>query len=517
MSFVIKASAERPGDDESFKALLVSQCQQLTKCWQHFYATRLAELPAAHLTTLRIAASALPDYRMHLNYLNARVRDNDGVNPDDNSILFIRLNRGGKELGGEELIFSLFKSAFPAAKDAVENAASGFLAPSRLFSLLVRLVASDGDPANLANGISLQSFKTKIKDLEFKGQLDDFIHNRVAKIMDKARDLLTGPHVYSLPSALATRTIRNAPNAFLAMLYWLNKGGGVDANSSEHRSLLAVFTVVSWFSPGNNNQQGENLATWMKATKSSPLDEFWSPKHIWPLFIQSEDPIPIFPDPVQLKDFLEQTVVNDANYNWETLGATCPYHAVFDGYTRLPNPEIMPVAKHPDEQTSTPRQLVLQANLREFVGMLSSNYNMLLFAQREFITRAFGEFQQWDVVLDDTNAPWDWDHIYPSASGRHNVYPTYRAWHDKIGNKRVEELSSNRSNGDSAPKVKLADEKTRKDSFISEEIWGLIQQVSPSIKDEANARLLCRINVRRMAEIYAEWHNVLHIGDLVKP
>jgi hypothetical protein len=194
----------------------------------------------------------------------------------------------------------------------------------------------------------------------------------------------------------------------------------------------------------------------------------------------------------------------------------CPEHQIFRGYSHIPIPDEVPTGTEPSPSPQLHRVKFLQENLRSFIGILSGSTNLLLFAQRVFISREFREFQQWDLVLEDTNSPWDWDHIYPSAYCQRNVNPKYRAWHNTIGNKRAEELSHNRGNGSSLPKDKLADLETRKDGFISEDEWEMIQLVDADITNSATATILCRIILTRMARIYGEWHTTFGIGDLIK-
>jgi hypothetical protein len=525
MSFVIESSREPPGNDANqFKESLLIQCQHLPKQWQSRFGSQLAELSAPHLSALREASHLLTGCDIHLNYLNLRTRGNDGTNSADNSILFVRMNTGGKELRGEELIFSLYKSEFPKAKDAVEKAAAEFMPPSRLFSLLIRLIAADHDPSKLHIPITLRDFKLKIAESVFKERLEGFIGStRLAEIVAEARELLTGNHAYSLPPALATRTIKGAPDVFLAMLHWLYRGGSVKIESPEHQSLLATVTALSWFAPGNAQQKQLNLRQWMECTQTRPIGEFWRPENIRTLFTQPQNPIPSFPDPIGLQNFLENAIMEMRNedYKWEILVETCSENPIFDGYSRTTMPDEGPSTAEPDTpslhvERENLRKKFVQENLRNFIGVLRGNTHLLLFAQRNFIVDQFQDFQQWDLVLDDTNTPWDWDHIYPSAYWRHDVDPKYRQWHNTIGNKRAEALSLNRKHGDAEPKIKLADLQTRKDSFISDDVWQLIQTApQSSIKDSVTAKILCRIILRRMAQLYGEWYATLGIGQLM--
>jgi len=245
------------------------------------------------------------------------------------------------------------------------------------------------------------------------------------------------------------------------------------------------------------------------------IKEFWSPKTIRILFSRQENPIASFPDPILLQNFLEEAIVKDRNYNWESLGVTCPKHPIFSGYSHIPMLEERSPETEPGTTPQSPRERLLQENLRNFIGVLRDSMHLLLFAQRDFIGKEFQEFQQWDLVLEDTNCPWDWDHIYPSAYYQHDVYPKYRDWHNTIGNKRAEGLSSNRGHGASLPKDKLTDPKTRKDSFISEDEWEEIQLVGRDITDPDKANFLCHLILMRMARIYGEWHTTLGIAQLM--
>jgi hypothetical protein len=515
MAFVIESTRKCLGNDgDQMKGSLVSQCQHLPEVWQSRFKGQLGDLPATEFTRFCEAGrSLIKDYVVHLNYLNFRTKDS--VTCDDNSVLFVRLNTGGKPLNGEELIFSLYKSAFPKAKEAVENAAAGFMPPSHLFSLLVRLVAADGDPSKLHHPVSLRDFKAKISDSVFKERLEGFINDRVHNIVATARDLLTGNHSYHLPMALATRTIKEAPDIFLALLFWLDRGGSVTFGSEKHQYLLAVITALSWFG-GNARQKLKNLQQWMQeVSRGCLVEDFWKPDTIRILFTRLDNPVPSFPAPDALEDFLEEAIVKNANYNWETLGNSCPKHPIFSGYSHIPKPDEVPSKVESVKPPDLLRERLLQENLRSFIGTLCWSTKLLLFAQRDFLDREFQWFQQWDLVLEDTNSPWDWDHIYPSACGLHNVYPKYREWHDTIGNKRAEELSHNRGNGSCRPKDKLADLETRRESVISEEVWEMIQGVDENIKDPITANTVCRIILRRMAGIYGKWYTTLGIGLLL--
>ncbi len=502
------------GNIEDFKSTLLEQCQSLPDAWKNRFERILLSIPTSNITSFQEAGLSLGKYSIHLNYLTHLTKGADSVNSDDNSILFVRLNTGGKVLSGEELIFSLYKSVFPSAKDAVEMAAAGFMPSSRLFSLLVRLIVADEDVGKLHQSVSLRDFKIKIADETFKNRLEAFINGEIKPIMEAAKHLLTGEHCYRLPEALATRTINDAPDVFLALLYWLKQGGNVEIGSDAHQSLIGYFSALSWFSGGNSRQKQQNLKQWMEAFKSRPMNEFWILDVMKPLFVRKDSPSPSFPSPSILQEFLDESIVQNANYNWGSLGSTCPKHKIYSGYEHLDIPEE--TQPEDGEATKVLRETAARTNLRSFIGMLRGSLSLLLFSQRNFITREFKDFQQWDVALEDTNRPWDWDHIYPSSHRKWHVSVKYREWHNTIGNKRAEELSHNRGNGSSLPCDKLQDGATRSDSFIPDDIWLMMCSVSDSqnIKDAATAEAICRIILHRMVCIYNEWYKTFEIGHL---
>ena len=260
MAFLLDCASSSQGKtDTQFWEALAERCRVLPKIWQQRYKELIAQVPLTNQAEICEATQTILDYKIYLNYLNRSTEINDTITSDDNSILFVRLNTGGVPLSGEELIFSLFKSVFPEAKDAVEKAAVGFMAPSRLFTLFVRLVSAGSDASKLHEPVGLGNFKRNIAtDEGFKERLATFIRDDVAHLVARAKHLLIGNHQFRLPPALATRTINDAPDVFLALLYWLKMGGTVMDESVYHRAVLGCFTALSWFMRGNAKQKRES-------------------------------------------------------------------------------------------------------------------------------------------------------------------------------------------------------------------------------------------------------------------
>lgn len=525
--------ANRAGMEDlaNFWDELIKQADNLTAAWKSKFGGRMTGGPPTSLDKTLQRLRRVPAYRVHLNLLTSDAAENDDYNADDNSLLFVRLNTGGVVLSGDELIFSLFKSAFPSAKDAVEECAAEFMAPSKLFGLIVRLAAAVNDPGKLARPYLLREFKKEIRtpDSPLKQALEDLIQKRqadgrceVASLMDWACAVLCGPKElepnqtfpsFCLPQAIATRTINASPEIFLALLYWKRSGGDVKIGSEKHRNLLGRFTALSWFLPGKATQKQTALHEWIVAAGEDTKGRLWTGACLRVLFTRSERAIPSFPQPEDIKSILLSGVVVAETYDYEKLPdyAAAPF---WETYAFLPSA--------PEDTPETKKQR-REANFMSFLNQLWPCRTMLLYAQRDYIRQRFVSFGQWELALEDTNCPWDWDHIYPSATGLHNVDKVYRDWHNTIGNFRVEGLSENRRDGCNTPTEKLAltDEEGTpgwRNSAITEGIWKEMQSLEyrpNAIKDTALARKICAIVLKRMASIYGEWHEQLRIGPLM--
>ncbi|MGL6022115.1 MAG: hypothetical protein ACRC0A_03305 [Chitinophagaceae bacterium] len=72
--------------------------------------------------------------------------------------------------------------------------------------------------------------------------------------------------------------------------------------------------------------------------------------------------------------------------------------------------------------------------------------------------------------IEDTNTPWDWDHIYPSSWVDHKqCYQIFKKWNSCTGNFRAISLAENRSESDHiSPHERLENEDSRKTSFVLE-------------------------------------------------
>jgi hypothetical protein len=150
-----------------------------------------------------------------------------------------------------------------------------------------------------------------------------------------------------------------------------------------------------------------------------------------------------------------------------------------------------------------------------------------LFAQKEYINEQFKDFNQLDD-LNDTNAPWDWDHIYPNSwvYNQKKLPQIVRSWNETIGNYRVLALEQNRSENDNlSPAERLSDlpdndppltgEQIRELSFVNDD-WEYWKDITDKLKGDWDKKDILkhyRAVVTRMLNIYKRWWNDLQIWD----
>jgi hypothetical protein len=148
----------------------------------------------------------------------------------------------------------------------------------------------------------------------------------------------------------------------------------------------------------------------------------------------------------------------------------------------------------------------------KFIGRIQHNKQLILLAQREYINATFGDYNH----MDDTNVPWDWDHIYPSEWVYRKEYcnRSIRDWNNTNGNFRAISLEQNRSESNSAsPKERLNLAEIREYSFVKED-WQYWQYLEKRIWDDKVENHFRAITTR-MINIYEKFWNDFKIEELI--
>ncbi len=429
---------------------------------------------------------------------------------EEDPTLFIRLNSSGTTISGEELIYSIYKAAFPSAKTLVESIGAKFIAPSRVISLVTRLVLSEAKEG-YPYALGINEFRKEIKEGGFKKQLEEFIGNekesRAARIFSKAFDIMrTGSDAdipdLRTPAALVKDLIKRSPDVFLLLLKWVSENEYVDVSEETKRRILGTYTSLIWFCNSKDYPKyvknvwdnfGSQKDFWSTASLSTPLIAA-------PYFLLSP-----FVSPHNLREFLKKYVVDD-KVEWNELYPK-QNHLIYQMFRETLPPEFE------------------EHKLEENIGNIWDNFinrlvwckPMILYAQRGYINKSFQDFSQMDE-LEDTNTPWDWDHIYPDSwvKKQHNINGNMRHWNNTIGNFRAISLEDNRSeNNKVSPSERLQEEEVCPKSFIKRNDWEHWQMLEGRVNDgddDVKTHLLAVVN--RLCNIYEEWYTSLKIEEL---
>ena len=386
----------------------------------------------------------------------------------DESTLFVRLNSQGTKIEGEELMYSMFKAACPEVKKLVDCLGMNIIPPSRVITLTSRLILSS---ENFVSGLSLAQFRKYVQDKSFINKIRELIGDEInSPIKHKIECAIWILKYSNVPDVVVKKYIRESPNGFMLLLHWLLENDGVQIDETKRKEICSRLYRNHWFGNDFDFYVREN---WNNVSEP----DFWSDK-----YFVNNDWIRQHPliSPELLLSFLEQRAQNpsenqDISPNapecsdiWQIWEASLP---------------------RPDNLTDEQYQDRILGAWRNFLWKLLStrDKSLILLAQRDYINRTFTDFNQLED-LEDTNTPWDWDHIYPNSwvYGQWYIDPRTRAWENRIGNFRAMSLTDNRSeNCYKSPAERFDAPNT--DYFICEndlKYWSLLDEAHKYIKED---------------------------------
>lgn len=406
----------------------------------------------------------------------------------DESTLFVRLNSQGTRIEGEELMYSMFKATCPEVKELVDCLGMNIIPPSRVITLTSRLILSSD---NFVSGLSLAQFRKYVQDKSFINKLRELIGDEINSPIKHKIDCAIWILKYcDVPDVVVKKFIRESPNGFLLLLHWLFENKSVQIDETKRKEISSRLYRNHWFGNDFDYYVREN---WNKVSEP----DFWSDK-----YFDNIDRIRQYPliKPEQLLSFLEQRLNNPVeNHDISPNMPDCS-HIWHTWESSLPRPENLSEEQH---QTR-----ILEA-WRNFLWKLlgSRDKSLILLAQKEYINRVFADFNQLED-LEDTNTPWDWDHIYPNSwvHGQWHIDPRTRAWENRVGNFRAMSLTDNRSeNCYKSPAERF--DAPNMEYFINEndlKYWRILDSSHKNIKDDNEEYVLIHAKaiITRSVNIY---------------
>jgi hypothetical protein len=426
----------------------------------------------------------------------------------DNPTLFVRMNSSGTTLTGDDLIYSIYKSTFPDVKALIEKIGMDFVMPTQVLSLVSRIAASDLN-GEYAKKMNVKDFQGKIKkNDEFKNKLKELIKRNEAEpstaetLFKQATEILSCKNNCLLkgeiPPIIIKTLIRKNQDLFLFLVYWLYiNSKRVELTDNTKLRILAKLFSFAWFGFIDIRQLWKNVKN--QSFWNEPLNEL-----IW----CNEDEkhgIHFLIEPQLLQNYylqpqVEKGFIDNTQDKWSLQrGADKELIGYFNS------------VKFPCDTYDTTNKYFWK-----FIQKIQHNKQLILFAQRDYINSTFGDFNQMDEI-ENTNVPWDWDHIYPSewVYNQKNCHPGIRDWNNTNGNLRAISLEHNRSRSNRQSPKDISDSKEREYSFIQDGDWESWGKITGRIWDN-NIQHHFKAVTTRMINIYEKFWNDFKISELIE-
>lgn len=361
------------------------------------------------------------------------------------------------------------------------------IAPSRIISLVARLVQSQLQQGHYVSSISLGTFRSLVQQKEFREGMEEFIGNKESSLIHtlivKAIDIL---RYKETPDVIVKEFMKSSPEGMLLLLHWLELHKDEEITAVRKKTICARLYRNFWF-----------------GDISRLVSQYWnklSEVDIWNTDIENAEWFfeqPLVPAS-ELETLLLQRVERGTDYSISPQDGTI---------WNIWNSHLKRTDENISEEDYNAR---IKGGWDNFLYRLLWNKSLILLAQKEYINQQFREFNQLDD-LEDTNCPWDWDHIYPNSwvYRQREIDPRTRYWESTIGNFRAMDLVDNRSeNNNYSPAERF--EGANSKFFIKENDWEWWKKLDSEHKyikaeDEEYVLIHAKAIITRCVNIYANF------------
>ncbi|MBS9525946.1 DUF262 domain-containing protein [Litoribacter alkaliphilus] len=334
---------------------------------------------------------------------------------DDLENLFVRLNSSGTPLSADELNYSILKAHLsPDLQNQLEKACGNFSPPQHFIMIAYRLflLQKAKSSSNIGLRIKPKDFQKRIQQEAepFIFFLKDLIDGE--QIL-RIRNLLVYNGV-SLPFGFPFPIFRQLAPELLFILFYRTtiEKDDLEKDKDLHRRALGIISLLHWLV---KKQEYNKLLRQIQPLLKTDSEFFWS------------------------SSLLQRAQLNDV-------------------LPAIPGLKIIQTIKSGSLRKNT--NTIDRFNKKtawEFdilIHRVLNNKSLVLYNQRAFLAKLFSDEH---YILEDTNQPFDWDHIYPYEffHRKRKVAPILYDWYNSIGNLRAWPYALNRMDSNKTPKVKF--------------------------------------------------------------
>jgi hypothetical protein len=388
----------------------------------------------------------LPNEEIAENDFNLGEEKND---EDEIENLFIRLNAGGTPLRGEDLNYSILKAKMDKVfQKEVEDKCKDFVSPARFLTVIFRVYQHKkkiGARDGLNMNIKPKQFQNYLGKEDQKKSFLTFLNLVFNEKIDREKTLIEYTHFildyhptdnrFGLPHLLVNKLVGLVPELLFILWHriYINKDRLI-IGSDIHRKMLGMLTLFYWFGKGINRDYKKLLKNMWPAVKLLEQDIFWSDATVRRAMLNEV----LLPIPHFNKKYDKVSLL------WFSKQKTTLKSSLFDRYEKI-------------------------SEAGYNTTMMFFNRDLILYAQRDFLFKFFRSKQ---FHLDDTNIPFDWDHISPSKfANKKNLPRLIKDFYNSIGNFRAWPYELNRMDSDDVPAIKFNPLKSRSNEKGLQKSW----------------------------------------------
>lgn len=449
------------------------------------------------------------------------IEEDEEIEESSDATLFVRLNSEGTRISGEELIYSLLKATFPESKELVEKIGLKFIAPSKIVNIFSRLTLMQIQKfENFQTEMNLVNFRKQIKNNIFSTTLKGFITSNNGDIsvaehlVNQAVEILSlNPEI---PNIYIKETITKNSELFFILIAYLSKNENltVEEKMMIHKDFHSIsifntdlknvskkifynlkeFGFNKW-TEAINKIKNEKTELYSSLIKPYEFEDFIL-NYIVPKYISNRDNH--FSD----EDFLKSIISS----NKEKLD-----------YLFLKNNQ----STEYEEDYQNEQLIKALKYWKSIADKIIWNRSLLVLVQRKYFNREFFDYMEFDGI-EDTNRPWDWDHIYPNSWVYSNkkISILVKWLVNTNGNFRALSFNENRSQSNhESPEIRFQNNlPVQTDSFINKndlQHWLNLTNNETRLT-ELNEEIIEKVNefvfatFKRMCNIYSDVYNLFN-------
>lgn len=365
------------------------------------------------------------DYPKHRKNLSSGTLNE--MMSDEIENLFVRLNSSGTPLRGEELNYSILKAHIsPSLQKRIEKACEHFIKPSKFISILFRIYTNDNEnpSGNISLKIKAKVFQKSIaeKKAGFQRYISQVLTNKDydgKKLLEYAKDILAyhpKNNENGFPFIVYTGITEYAPEIIFSLFYRIKiKGDRFELQSDLHHKMLGTISLFYWIG------KGERIRDYTKLQRN-----------IWPAVSEIDEVVDFW-----TKDTIRRAQLDDVMYTFPKLKGQ---NGLKYKFTRIANSSSKYAFSFSDEDSG-------------FMDSTLYNWDLVAYVQRMFL---YHQFKPEHYGLEDTNIPFDWDHISPqSAINIKNAAKQIKDAYQTAGNLRAWPFGLNREDQAKTPSLKF--------------------------------------------------------------